>query len=115
MSQPVYADDLTKLLEQYGPRSILLLNPGSTELCKAYLKAHPDCRLVHRAQPRAGAGKCQEPVSGFRQADPHRLSAEYATAAPFPGLQLGGSHTDALSPDAAQLARQAWNRSHRAL
>lgn len=52
MSQPVYADDLSKLLEQYAPRSILLLDPGGTELCNAYLKAHPDCRLVHvAAQP----------------------------------------------------------------
>ncbi len=47
MSQPVYADDLRKLLEQYRPRSILLLDPGGTELCTPYLNAHPDCRLEH--------------------------------------------------------------------
>lgn len=47
MSRPVYADDLTKLLEQHAPRSILLLDPGGSELCAPYVKAHPDCRLEH--------------------------------------------------------------------
>ncbi len=49
MSQPVYAEDLTKLLEQHRPRSILLLDPGGIDLCTPYLKAHPDCRLEHVA------------------------------------------------------------------
>lgn len=53
MSQPVYADDVSKLLLQLEPQSILLLDPDSTELCLPYLQVRPECRLEHVTQPHA--------------------------------------------------------------
>lgn len=47
MSPPVYADDVTKLLEQLRPRSILLLDSTASRICSSYLQMQPDCRLDH--------------------------------------------------------------------
>ena len=55
MSEPVYADDITKLLHQLKPHSIILLDPDGTGLCSAYLQAHPECELEYVAQPDAAA------------------------------------------------------------
>lgn len=45
MSPPVYADDVTRLLEQIEPRSILLLDLATSRICSPYLQKQPDCKL----------------------------------------------------------------------
>lgn len=45
MNPPVYADDVTKLLEQLRPCSILLLDFPASRICSSYLQEHPGCQL----------------------------------------------------------------------
>jgi hypothetical protein len=45
MSAPVYADDVTRLLEQLQPSSILLLDLPASRICSSYLQEQPGCRL----------------------------------------------------------------------
>lgn len=47
MNLPVYADDVTKLLAQLKPRSILLLDLPASRICSAYLQEQPECQLDH--------------------------------------------------------------------
>ena len=45
MNPPVYADDVTRLLEQLKPRSILLLDSPGSRICSSYLQGQPQCQL----------------------------------------------------------------------
>jgi Family of unknown function (DUF6231) len=45
MSPPVYADDVTRLLEQIAPRSVLLWDLTASRICSPYLQKEPDCKL----------------------------------------------------------------------
>ncbi len=45
ISPPAYADDVAKLLEQFKPRSILLLDLPASGICSPYLQKHPECQL----------------------------------------------------------------------
>ena len=47
MNQPVYTEDVTKLLEQLQPRSILLLDLPASRICSSYLQQQSDCHLDH--------------------------------------------------------------------
>src|SRR3990172_6871970 len=43
ITAPEYQADLSKLLEEWQPSSILAIGPGNDALFSAYLHAHPAC------------------------------------------------------------------------